>query len=438
MLLPVNSTASVLLDFTEFLRRHLPVIVPHIIVMFFNNATIHPAKHVSLALSGYEQQIINYDRFYGDPITIEKSALLINLVNQESLVYIKFVFDKREISVLMLNEEKYFRAMTPNDLAAHLDKKLLWFSTWKPKYGYDSPSKRLTEADLLESYSWLVFVRRANKLPQGSSFHAVDNIKEDSDGVATNELNPTNTQHPIAYASGFKIGIYMIIADKLTATGMGYLSLNSYKLPYDLQFPYLSPIRYPDRRLSWRYLHKNLTQFQHWISFNFFSKANVLINAEPEQFVVLVPRVVDNRYISNQMLYQSFLKFLAVVAFILVAAILSVFRFCCECATNATNSVYSGMYLFVDTFARSLGISPGMWLGRNTSERQLLVIIGFFGLLSSCLFSGFLFENYFVEEPTHFRYNSINDVCLDGLQIGFPISLLNKPDENIIAVNNLK
>lgn len=128
---------------------------------------------------------------------------------------------------------------------------------------------------------------------------------------------------------------------------------------------------------------------------------------------------------NRQQMFQSVLKGIVVAGLFMTAAVLAFLRFGYQWALDDSwpYSFMRAIQLFIDTFARSLGTSAGAWFGRTTSERHLLVVIGFFGLLSSCIFSGMLYEQFFIEEQTLYLYNNLSDVCHHKMKIGLSSSV---------------
>lgn len=412
-----------LMQFNAFLVHHLPVIAPKLIVLFFNNETTPLANHVSQAISGYQQLIFNYDEHWQSQIIIPESSLLINCVNGKTNQYFKFDFDVREIYLVLAEKRVYKTIISANDLIVRTYQGKLTFSAWEPRNRNSTAIRRMDEAELVGSFAWLAFLRRANRLPEGEWINVIDDILVDSSGSATNEINPKTQTHQsrILFVSGFRIGIYMIIAERLSAKAMSYLPAID-NVDYKVQFPRLPPMQYIDKRLSWCF-SKNPRYLQLSLSMKLFYKIRVYTNANPERYLILVPRIVVNS--SNQVFYQTILKCMLVLVLLLTAAVLTGLRFACQWtlrdSTISQKNLNSIVKLFTDTFARSLGTSTGNWNGRTTTERQLLVVIGFFGLLSSSIFSGIFYEQLLLEDNTLFMYENLDDVCRANLNVGIPL-----------------
>lgn len=282
-------------------------------------------------------------------------------------------------------------------------------------------------------------MRRVVKLPPGDSIQVIDIIQGDDNGIANNEIFPkiTSDADQIVFVSGFRIGIYMILAEKLNATGFSYWPVKE-TIDYAVQFPRLPPIRYLDKRLSWRYMKKPL-DFQYQISFKVKQRFKIFTHAQPEQYMILVPRVVVDSSSDYRLLEHYFQKCLVVVCLLLSASVFAALRYACQSLlsdASRNNCLYSGQDLFVDSFARCLGISTGSWIARSTAERQLLIVIGLYGILSSIVISGFLYEQFLSEENVEFMYNNIEEICSAGFKVGLPLDLAAHFKE-LVADNDL-
>lgn len=154
----------------------------------------------------------------------------------------------------------------------------------------------------------------------------------------------------------------------------------------------------------------------------------------PRRFVILVPRIAvahptDSHRSASASLMQSATvrKALVVVGLVLAVAVFAALRFCCRhLVGRASKHSQQPMYLGCDTFARALGISAGAWDPRSTSgaERQLLCVIAVFSMLAGSVFLGSLYEEFVAEEPVRWRYNSLDEVCRDQLDLSIPYELL--------------
>lgn len=413
------------LEFTAFLLHHLPVIAPNVVVLFFNNETTLQANHISTECAGYKQQLFNFDRKLSQKITIHENALVINLINYEISKVISFGYNKREICVLTSVENIYFKRwnMSGNDLVAHAYSNQLQFSIWTPRNKNYGVVTRISEKELIDLFQWSAFLRRDLTLPKGEWIEFVDNIEEDKNGIATNELNPDISDVPLAFVSGFRIGIYMILADKLSGNGMSYMHVPG-TISMSKEFQYLAPMQYLDKRLSFRFFQsEGSSQLQ--MSLKIPKSGRVFTNAQPERYVVVVPRVVVKQTSSNLVLYQFLLKCLAVAVLILVAVLFTVLRYVFRWSlSDSLENITPVIYLFVNTFAGCLGTSAGNLIVTNTSERQLLIVNGVFAILFSSILSGILYEQLLMQEPIEFLYNTFLDVCLAKLSLAFPMELL--------------
>lgn len=108
-----------------------------------------------------------------------------------------------------------------------------------------------------------------------------------------------------------------------------------------------------------------------------------------------IPRVIVNESTSIEVISKYLRKMSVIVGLLLVVAIFAGVRYFCHhgMTVDSKAKIDSPLnHLFLDTFARSIGSSAGPWMGRNRSERQLLVVIGFFGCLFGSIFAGNAFR----------------------------------------------
>lgn len=82
------------------------------------------------------------------------------------------------------------------------------------------------------------------------------------------------------------------------------------------------------------------------------------------------------------------------------------------CRRTETHETADRVELLFDTFARTLGLSAGTWLGRTRAERQALVVVSIFSILLSSVFSGVLYARTMNSEAVQ-RYNTLQELC-DG------------------------
>lgn len=112
--------------------------------------------------------------------------------------------------------------VTSNHLVAQAFRNPLLFTAWKSR-----------KSDAEEHYThwtrgafrnrilgWRSFVNW-NSYPAGEWLTAVDYIRVDSRGVATNDIRPS-LGNSLEFVSGFRIGIYMILAERLSGEAMSY------------------------------------------------------------------------------------------------------------------------------------------------------------------------------------------------------------------------
>lgn len=74
--------------------------------------------------------------------------------------------------------------------------------------------------------------------------------------------------------------------------------------------------------------------------------------------------------------------------------------------------------LLFDTFARTLGISAGTWMGRSRAERQLLVVASVFAFLMGSVLSGVLYKRTINQEYVQ-RFKTLQDLCDAGIRVTF-------------------
>lgn len=437
----VNSSALLaIVQFSAFLVRHLPVIAPKVIVLLFDNKTSHLANHISSTLSGSEMLTWNDDHSTKRQIAVRETSLLINFVKPDGSRPYKFLSDNREIFFVMDTKISIGRfRLSPSDLIVQAFRNPLLFVTWKSVEKGLKEDYILDEDELLKSFAWLAFIRRVVQLPPGKFLLALDYTEQYRNGVANNAIsagaNISGIQNSVFYVSGFRIGIYKIVCEKLKADGMNYLKLiDTYKTEYNQS----KPMRYKDKRLSWRYFHQNQSDSESGIhiSFKYIKNTPIYTNSQPNSFVVVVPRVIVSGLSSKQVFIQLLLKCLVIVGLLVVIAFFASVRYFFRWAIMDVPIAEND--LFLDTFARSLGISPRNWTVRNIAERQLFVVVGIFGILTGSFLSGILYEQLVADEPVRYLYNSLKDVCRMGVNIALPFEVGIDLAANVNARTNLK
>lgn len=217
----------------------------------------------------------------------------------------------------------------------------------------------------------------------------------------------------------------MIMAEKLSVDCMRYVSMQYFD-NHTVKFNHLPPTTYRDKRLNWRYL-KTAAEFPIRLSMTLPLLFFVNTNIKPERYLILVPREVVNVLGSNALVLEFFRKCVFIVGLLLFAAMCTAIRYSSQHVVTDDQSrvTPTRMSLFFDNFARVLGTSCEVWMSPVTSERQLLVAVGFSGFIVSSIFSGILYESLLMEEKLQYRYNSLQDVCDAGLKINIPFDLIN-------------
>lgn len=406
------SSVPGILKFTAFLCQHLSTIDPKLIVFIFNNETAHHANHIAIALTGHVQLDFNSDIKKIKKVEPDWD-LLIHFVNEDTKKLANFETKTREFILKMESPPNQHYNIIPKNhnqivvemYNGHISKIL------------GQNSIQLSKENLGQSFDWLAFVHSVRYLPNDYCLYVVDDIYDQPNGVADNLLNPRNLdEHSrIVFVSGFKVGIYKILAGVLSGNSLAFSSLRDFASITIAQRPIE---RFNDKRLSWRYW-SSADGFGFYVSTSMTLRYQIYTHFKTKRYVILVPRIVISG--NQQFVDNSIRKFLVVAGLLVVTLVFVGFRFCCNWArTGIRPSDCFLVHSFFDTLARSLGISPGAWLGRSSSERQLLTVLGIFAFISSSIFSGVLYEEQFIVHNLKFKYNNLDEACRDRLELELP------------------
>lgn len=425
-----------IIEFTAFLLRHISAIDPKLIVLIFNNDTSQSANHILVSLVDYKKQCINTD-IQSTPITNEIGSqcdLLIHFVNNDSKHIIKLSLKTREFIlkttddyigyVRRLRSKPNSMRLNYNQLLVQTNKTPINFITAQYSDWTVATSKQHLEPNLVASFYWLAFLRHVEKLSSGYSLYGVDDINDQTYGVADNELSFLSNDSKIEYVSGFKVGIYKIFAEKLSGNSLSFWNLESLGMGRQGNTS-SNEIRFKDKRLAWRYLKQSEMNGFH-ISFTMTRKYKVFNNVQMKRYVIIVPRIVIKNSSAWNILFKYRNKSLLVLGLFAVTSMFLGLRYCCNWAINDStpNSVGFVVKTLFDTLSRIMGISPGDWNGTSISERQLLNVIGIFAFLFSSLFSGSLYEEQFIEPNYQYKFNSLTEFCSYRLSLGIPHNLI--------------
>lgn len=404
-------------------------------VLLHNNRTAHHANEIACACAhaGHELISINYDqtRIRVHDLIQQNDALIINTINALT-TYLVLVGRRHRIMMVTLTAPSDPRQRTVNDMFENVLGVLAYrtpmeFIAWNTTTTL-ARNQRLVVIDeprLLQSFAWQAFLRCVHKLPLGEHLRVIDVIKQESNGVMeTHDVNPNTIKGPrqTGWVSGFRIGIYKIVAERMSAKRMHYWQ-TQHTVRYAVQFERLPTMRYLDTRLSLANVEKQFVLNYH-LSFLVKQKIQLYTQVQPRVFRILVPRVVMENSSSNKRMIDYYRKTIVVLSLLLMAALYVVLRYCCQFAAPK-NGVSFLMHSFFDTLARSLGTSSGIWLGRTTSERLLLFVIGVYSIYACSIFSGVLYEQLLIGEEVKFKYNSLHDVCDEKLALGYPYEVYN-------------
>lgn len=416
-----------IIEFCAFLLSHLDAIHPKVIGLVFNNNTEYLANHIAKTLSGYQQLCFNAD-VLAKTETSQDCDLLINFAQKDT----KFRFGAREfilqttrqtIPIIRPSHRKPDSIfLAHNELVVKTYKSPITFVTSKFISWSNAELHGTLQRDLVDSFQWYAFLDHVRCLPIGKYLNVIDDIYEDSNGVAINSLNPPtlHANNQVSYISGFKVGIYRIVAERISNNGFTFEEMNNDKVR---RFVRLPPTRFRDKRLSWRYWKiSSPSEFTFSLIWNPFK--TIYTHARSKRYVILVPRIVIEDS-SETYAVQLASQCLVIVGLLLVTSTFFSLRFCCQWANNV-GPIYKSSLLVIcyfDTLSRLLGNSIGRWPRPSVSEHQLQIVIGVCAILFSSIFSGVLYEDKFAETGVKFKYNSLKEVCNDGLKVGLPWEL---------------
>lgn len=415
--------------FTTFLLRHLHDINPHIVVFVFQEKSAFQVDIISKSITGYQQLCFNLDKptkndfvgedvlfiNFGDPTAFRKK---IRVGSEFRHIHIQTSpFPSGGVVV-----KRWLKRKTPDyEFSVFFLNSPMMFVGWNR-----SPNTKnevfTNEQSFVQSFSWMAFLRNVTKLPEDEWLRAMDIILDDSEGEATNELAPKESpsRNEMAYVSGFRIGIFKILAEKISSSALTYTS-SADLIRYQVQFQRLPPTRFRDKRLSWRYW-KDPQMHGQLMSFAMPHNIKVYTHVHQTRYRILVPRIVKDSQSSDTVLNEVLRKSLVLLCFLVVCLGLGSLRYACRWLTNDRQTLSIGD-LFFDTMSRLIGNSSGIWFGRSTSERQLLTVIAIAAILIGSIGLGVLYEKMFVEIEINYRYNNLEEVCRDGLKLGLTVGI---------------
>lgn len=224
---------------------------------------------------------------------------------------------------------------------------------------------------------------------------------------STSILNLEHVRHTSGhFYSGVLVGISRVLFDYLAAEEANM----SEHLYYRLSKVVTREVSYLDQRLTWpvsnisfdapNTLEIGTSSFGDWMP------------SMKDGYVVLAPHQLVLPEVSWTLFWQRTLLLGLIIGTTL--CILAI-RLCCRRIEVPASPTNRDALLF-DTFARTLGLSAGNWLGRSSSERQLLAVLSTFAILMGGVFSGVLYEHNFPNEAKE-RFNTVYDICAAGLNV---------------------
>lgn len=423
-------------EFCAFILRHQSAIDAKVVGLVFDNNTAQLANHISITLSGCEQKCFNTDLTNIKFVGLD-CDLIIQFGVQNSKYIAKRSLKARSIILLMSDEPIPLVNILPrvpdyvsinyNELVVNLHHNPITFITSTFKSWRLAHIKATSEVELVRSFDWLAFLCHVKKLPTGEFLRVFDDSFEDSNGLANNVLHPSQphpkTDNRIAFISGFNVGMYKIIAERLSSNLLIIQNLVS-EADYNQRFSRLPSTNLQDHRLSWRYWKYRRPVSKFTISLTSPHAVAIYTFARAKRYRILVPRIVLESSSANNM-FMTLRKCGVILGILLVTGIFVALRLFCQWTVTKLSRHYGSSYLvhsFFDTFSQLLGISSSDSLREaSSSECQLLIVVGVFAILSSGIFSGVLYEDQFIEHKLSFKYNSLDDICREGLDVGVPL-----------------
>lgn len=419
-----------LLQFTDFILLHLASINPYYVILFHDNATFNQAHYVAMALHGYPIESYNLNSMYPRRKLIYKeNVLVVNFLqrNQDTRL---FVIDEISRFILAVIEkptgdeiETFFMTRRyenqEREIEIHSYLRPMGFVS---RYSPDFIGRMLTENELMQSLAWSAFLNRFDNIPLDNvTVNFNDKVWFHADGLCTNLVAKLQPNGKLSYYfTGFFVGLYKIIADRLTHRKMNYHYI------LDSVILNASTVGYLDSRLSHPYeFIRNVNHTDRKISFEQTYSYNIRIctYADSTQYRIIVPRIVETSN-NNYGVPEVLSNFGIILCFLVSVLVFVTLRFKIRRIMNdIPKSGGSFLEMLFDTFSRSLGISAGIWSGRTRAERLLLSVIAVFAFLSGSIFSGALYQELLSDEVIEYRYKNLQDVCRDRLVLKYPLEL---------------
>lgn len=417
--LPNDPKCLAVLPFVAFLLGQSDKISPKLVVFQLGPAD---ADYVDCIAGGLPGIQMRFAREIRPEWVLEKGILLISF--RKSWTASRTLWVDPVPKTIVLDFEEWEMGRRATDVAT-LDNFRPTFE-WKEKIGWNGQhlawrlrngirGEGASERDWLQSFQWSLFLDRIDRLPSGDVLECIDSCLTDRAG----NVWPRN--HDVAsIVHGYRIGIYKIIAERMGASRMQFTNQNK-----QIKCGFMGLVK--DERLT-SSVEVSKRQNVHWISLSpqphGLGKSS-LVSVISVRYVVMVPRIVLNA--TNNTMMDYWQKCQLIVGLVLVTVCFVGIRCACQfsVARKRTDRGQGRiLYLFFDTFARSLGVGPGAWLGRSKAERLLLTVISVFAILSGSLFGGGLFEKQLLRNELKFRFNSLDDICLAKIVLYIPMELL--------------
>lgn len=406
--------------FTEFLVQHIDDIHPKVIVFLYDPSHDDWVDQMAGHLGGRPMRFLRITSWVASPTVIADDALLLSFINVcDENIWTRFTSNVRTFVVSFGH---------PNGRnASHGVPRLVFESGAR---SYFSPcivcrlqiasTSGMTDRQLVASFAWSAFLDRVDRLPVGDRLACTDDCLMDRAGYL---FKGTDPKHRVV--TGFRVGVYKLLAELIGAHQIRYY----YMIMYVVRQPRVFRSKELDKRLVAKY---ELTDDRppHSVSLNAHLKLfprQFYHGAHISRYVVVVPRILVDS--SSNRLIEYGRRCQVVGGLVMSTLFFVMLRYCYQRTDVASLSGSVVLALFFDTFARSMGVGAGPWLGRLSAERLLLSVIAVYAILSGSIFSGVLYEHLVVKEQPQFRFNSLDELCTADMVLLVPLELM--PDRPV-------
>lgn len=428
-------------SFVAFLMRNIASIDHSVVYLVHDNGTEVPAEAIAFGLQAMTIPVtvinVHTHNFETQPV-LAKRSLTISFIIET--VILQMVFAGNKLYMSSLKHDNKFIIIAPISYAPNVYRTMLRnmlhilfrfdneldFLVWPPMNEYYATQKYIFnlrpiyvsgEVELVSSFNWLAFCERVDRLPENTQV----TVLIENNGPSQMAVVQHKGQ---LVATGIYIGLAGIVIERIG----GEMSFGLTHINQANDVPIIRNVNFVDWRQA-VLTSDNRTYDVHLLKAGFVSKGDW----SPwwtNRYVVLAPR----QLVAPKITWSDVVQRVLLMGMILAVTLGFLMLRLISRRIHSTHQVDSTALLF-DTFARTLGLSAGAWLGRSRTERQLLIVVSVFAILMGGVFSGILYERSLRANDVQ-RFNSIQDLCDNNIpvimDVTFTLSILAITHTNIL------